>query len=174
MPAQNRLAAKVREILSNHDLQADEMIDEIKATLPRPTLAEMSDNEREDCQWMLADVCGTKGEWAIGDSHHINVVHLVNRSGKCLTAAAKDVTPRPDLPRLEWPGDKNLDPATNLPDGWRLADHPKHGRVVVTIDTIHGKKGYVCLVFPTADPNGFSWFVCDPTELTFLNPNREA
>lgn len=79
-----------------------------------PTLADMTPSKRVACQWMQADVYDTEGEWVIRESPHSNAVQLVNRHGKCLTVAAKDVTPRPDLPSLEWPGDKK--PDTSAPE----------------------------------------------------------
>ena len=125
----------------------------------------MTEADRRECQWMQADVYDTKGEWVIRESPHSNAVQLVNRAGKCLTVAAKDVTPRPDLPRMEWPGDQK--PAPALPDGWRLADHKVNGRVIVTNPTPN-RDGRVYYVIPSADPLGFDWLFCRPDELTYL------
>ena len=102
-------ATELHELLSGQGTAADKVHALHGMIIPilqkRPTLADMTAEEREACQWMQADVYDTEGEWVIRESPHSNAVQLVNRAGKCLTVAAKDVTPRPDLPRLEWPGD---------------------------------------------------------------------
>ena len=145
----------------------------LHALLPppkRPTLADMTEAERRECQWMQADVYDTEGEWVIRESPHSNAVQLVNRAGKCLTVAAKDVTPRPDLPSLTWPGEQN--PAPALPDGWRLADHKKYGRVVVT-NTTPDIDGNVFFVAPTTGFLGNDWHSCAASELTYIDQEAD-
>lgn len=174
-------ADKVRQIIARHRDGASHkgglILDDLKALLPRPTLADMTDEERAECQWMQADVYDTKagGEWVIRDSH-VNTVNLVSRSGKCLTAAPKDVTPRPDLPRLEWPGTEKPEPerVPALPVGWRIADHRKYGRVIVT-NTTPNRDGYVYyLHLSNRDATRFDWDICDPDELTYIDTDQEA
>ena len=57
---------------------------------------------------------------------------------------------------------------SSLPDGWRLADHPVYGRVIVT-NTTPTRDGRVYGVLPAADHKGFSWFSCYPDALTYLD-----
>ena len=54
-----------------------------------------------------------------------------------------------------------------LPEGWRLADHPEYGRVVVTSPT-PDPDGHVYFV-AAADHRGFTWHFCPPAELTYLD-----
>ena len=106
-------ADKVREILATRGLWPSAMIAEIEALLPpppRPTLADMTPEERDDCQWMQADVKGRLDRWAItrpfgegGD------VETVSESGQTSWFPPGHVTPRPDLPRMTWPGDKKAE-----------------------------------------------------------------
>lgn len=154
--------------------------DQLEALLPappRPTLAGMTLEEREERQWMQADVKDVFGRWVItypcDDDGYVGVV---SDSGWPELFPANRVTPRPDLPRLEWPGDKKPDPAPGpapaLPDGWRLADHPDHGRVIVT-NTTPDRYGRVCYVFPASkDGMGFNWLFCGHDELTYLDGDQ--
>ena len=163
-------AAELLELLSGKGTAPDKVqaLRELILFPPRPTLADMSMEERAECRWMQADIYDTEsgGEWVIRESPQSNAVQLVNRDGKCLTVAAKDVTPRPDLPRLEWPGDQK--PAPALPEGWRLADHEAYGRVIVT-STTPDADGDVCFVAPAPGIIGNDWHLCDPDELTYLD-----
>ena len=135
-------------------------------TPPRPTLADMCDEERAACRWMQADVENRSVRYVIvnpfdeeGDAG------LVSADGGIEWFSPERVTPRPDLPPLQLPGDKKPTPA--LPDGWRLADHKDHGRIIVT-NTTPTRDGRVYYVLPAADPLGFDWFFCAPDELTYL------
>ena len=58
--------------------------------------------------------------------------------------------------------------APALPDGWRLADHEDHGRVIVTTPT-PDDDGDVYFAFPFDDLTGYDWDACHPDELTFLD-----
>ena len=73
-----------------------------------PTLADMTMPERRACNWMQCDVEGQDGEWMIidpfDDEDHAHVVG--RRRGNMRIFQAKHVTPRPDLPRMEWDGDQ--------------------------------------------------------------------
>lgn len=105
---QNALAAKVREIITNHDLQADEMIDEIEAILrtpKRPTLEDMDEEARDLCQWMQCDVTGFQGQLVLATPYDDDGdAGLISACGEMTWSSPNHVTPRPDLPRLEWPG----------------------------------------------------------------------
>lgn len=170
-------ATELHELLSGKGTAADKVHALYDMLIPmlqkRPTLADMTDEERDECQWMQADVYDTEGEWVIRESPHSNAVQLVNRAGKCLTVAAKDVTPRPDLPRLEWPGDTPTT-APALPDGWRLADHPHYGRVLVTWET-PDRDGdyYVQVADGVGDTHPLGRFV-RADELAFLDTDQEV
>ena len=150
------------------------------AMMPRPTLADMTMGERHACRWMQADVKGMKGRRVIaypGDGGEMTQIMLPN--GLVVDIDPENVTPRPDLPRWEWPGNKK--PAPALPEGWRLADHKDHGRVIVTTTTPNrdGRFYYVLpvAVVPHADHSqgafrnrmGFDWRTCDPAELTYID-----
>ena len=173
-------ADKVREILDEWERikeyadwdDLDTLVKDIRALLPPPplpTLADMTEDDLAECQWMQADT-EARGravvvvpEWGAGHAE------LLDRWGNSFYAAHDTITPRPGLPRLEWPGDQQPAPAPALPDGWRLADHPEHGRVVVTDDT-PGLDGWVYGVFASdMDGTGFDWHPYDPGELTLLD-----
>lgn len=65
-------------------------------------------------------------------------------------------------------------PAPALPDGWRLADHQKYGRVVVTTQTPN-INGYVYVVIPDAGYfAGYDWRLCNPEELTYLDQGDDT
>ena len=68
--------------------------------------------------------------------------------------------------------DQNPAPAPALPDGWRLADHEGHGRVIVTTQT-PGSDGNVFFVLPSDGPLGYDWFFCDPAELTYIDQGAD-
>lgn len=143
-------------------------------TPPHPTLADMTYQERAACQWMQCDVIGFRGKYAlVSPSDRDGDAVLLGREGEVHYEDHAMVVPRPDLPRLSWPGDKNPAPAVPaLPDGWRLADHEKYGRVVVTNPT-PGNRGYVYFVFPSdGDATGYGWFPGSPDELTYLDTSE--
>ena len=64
--------------------------------------------------------------------------------------------------------DQNPAPAPALPDGWRLADHEDHGRVIVTTPT-PDDDGDVYFAFPVDDLTGYDWDACRPDELTYID-----
>ena len=139
------------------------------AVLPRPTLADMTANERTECQRMQADVKGYEHPAAIIQTYVTNgSARVMWETLRVEEVSWANITPRPDLPRLQWPGD-TPSPSPALPDGWRLADHPDHGRVIVTDDT-PGLDGWVYGVFASdMDGTGFDWHPYDPGELTLLD-----
>ena len=81
------------------------ILNDIPAPAP-PTLADMTEEERKACQWMQADVANHSVRYVLanpcdGDGE----AALVAADGKIRWAFSGYVTPRPDLPRMTWPGD---------------------------------------------------------------------
>ncbi len=73
-----------------------------RPTPKRPTMEDTPPEERESCQWMQADVQG-QGRAAIiipvlGDGRSV----LIDMRGDVIYKDYERVTPRPDLPRMEW------------------------------------------------------------------------
>lgn len=171
------LADQVRAILAKRDLWAIDMISEIEALLPPPplpTLADMTPEERAECQWMQADVKDYEITAGIIAKINPTDAHLIASDGETWFLDHDTVTPRPDLPRLEWNGDKKPDLGPALPDGWRVADHKDNGRVIVT-NTTPNRDGYVCYVLPAEDyVLGYDWLLCKPYELTYLDQGDDT
>jgi hypothetical protein len=72
---------------------------------PRPTLAGMTREERAECRWMQADVKDRGGRYVIANPDDgEGDAGLVSAYGGIEWMSPERVTPRPDLPRLEWPG----------------------------------------------------------------------
>ena len=70
---------------------------------PLPTLADMPREERRGCQWMQCEVNGEIRVITLireGNDHAVTLAP----SGFTFHCPPEKVTPRPDLPRLEWPG----------------------------------------------------------------------
>ena len=151
--------------------------DELLPAPPRPTLADMTPDERAACQWMQADVPEVSpDQTCIITRISPGGATVLDPDGVAYRWFALDsVTPRPDLPRMEWPGDQKPEPepAPTLPDGWRLADHQKYGRVIVTNHTPN-RDGYVYIVLPIDDPMGYDWHFCDPDDLTYLDQGADT
>ena len=146
------------------------------AVLPkRPTLADMTEEERRACKWMQADVAGHGTRYVIANPDDDgNEAELVSAEGEIAWIFPEYVTPRPDLPRLEWPSDQEPAPAPALPDGWRLADHKDHGRVIVTTPT-PDVNGEFVIIRPhphRITRTDTSW--CDPAELTYIDADQDA
>ena len=88
------------------------MTDQTTPTPPRPTMADMPYEERAKCQWMQAEIIDCDEPLVIARIKPIDGSPVIlYRDGLSIGVPADYVTPRPDLPRLEWPGDKNPDPA---------------------------------------------------------------
>lgn len=165
------LRATIRDAIASYlDTYTAEELRELATeslSLPSlPTLADMTEEERAECQWMQADIIVghdplliTRIERSDGTST------ILDRNGRFDEVPAEDVTPRPDLPRMVWPGDQA---APALPGGWRLADHRKHGHGMVTNPT-PGIDGRVYFVFPATGSLGYDWSLCTPDELTYLD-----
>ena len=143
---------------------------------PRPTLADRTLDEQGECAGMQADLAqGDRVVILDGTPDHDGLVHVMERTLDVYRSSPEDVTPRPDLRRLEWPGTEKPAPAPALPDGWRLADHKEHGRVIVTsASTSPNSDGYVYILLPTADARGHDWVFCPTKRLTFLDTDQEA
>lgn len=77
---------------------------------PLPTLAEMPPEEREACQWMQADTSVGRAviTWL---SDNADAAALLFCTGQDAFKPFREVTPRPDLPRLEFPGEQQPAPA---------------------------------------------------------------
>ena len=161
-------AAELREVLDGNGTAPDKVqaLRELILFPPRPTLADMTEEERDGCERMQCDVGGEDARAVILNPHwEDGSARVLWPSGFSTYPGWERVTPRPDLPRLEWPGDKK--PAPALPEGWRLADHPDYGRVIVT-NTTPDIDGNVCFVAPAPGVIGNDWHICRPEELTYL------
>ena len=169
-------------------------------TPPRPTLADMTSEERDGCERMQCDVGGEDARAVIFNPYwEDGSARVMWPDGVFTYPGWERVTPRPDLPRLEWPGPdqdgeeatkvdyvsvaggrtaygpwtvarlrKKADTTPALPDGWRLADHEKYGRVIVT-SPAPDAYGDVCFVAPAPGTIGNDWHLCDPADLTYLD-----
>lgn len=73
------------------------------ATPPLPTLADMTPEERERCQWMQAELDG-EAESVVIVSLSPMKAWVMWDNGTFGLKAHDEVTPLPDLPRLEWSG----------------------------------------------------------------------
>ena len=134
------------------------------------TLAEMTDKEQEACQWMRADLEGGECRAVIINPFWEDGRARVLWPGGFIEEIDwREITPRPDLPRMMWPGDTKG--ALALPNGWQLADHEEYGRVIVT-NTIPDVDGHV-YIMDTANtalvPQGHVCRHCRPDELTYID-----
>lgn len=186
-------ADKVREIIEKmHDHANNPYVDssekrnivvfadQLAALLPappHPTLADMTEEERGKHVGGQVDVSDEAfgGRAILTGFETVTLMGMefpraliLTRDCRTFSVPTDEVTPRPGLPRLEWPGTEKPAPAPALPGGWRLADHEKHGRVIVTNDTPN-TVGHVCFVLPATDPMGYDWLYCDPSELRYLD-----
>lgn len=172
-----KLAARFRQQIEPHVPFTECVVWEraaeaVEALLPAPTpptLEDMTPEERDECQWMQADVKDYEITAGIITKITPTDAHLLAGDGEIWFLEFDTVTPRPDLPRLEWPGDKKPDHGPALPDGWRVADHKDNGRVIVTNPT-PTRDGRVYYVLPADDyVLGYDWLFCTPDELTYLD-----
>ncbi|KGF17382.1 hypothetical protein [Corynebacterium freneyi] len=105
-----------------------EALDALLPPPPRPTLADMTSNERIATRWTQADVQGQRGRAVIiaplWDSRTARVMW---DDGETTEEAVNAVTPRPDLPPLEWPGDQKPEEVTpvKVGDVIESADDPR-------------------------------------------------
>ena len=143
---------------------------------PRPTLADMDEEEQRDAVGMWADVDGFHPYRAvIGDTPAPKVPVFRPTAGALDWVHPEDVTPLPELGRAWSPGGSPAGtpaPAPALPEGWRLADHEVYGRVVVTTQT-PSESGNVYFVFSDPrDAKGHYWHLCAPDRLTYLDDDQ--
>lgn len=88
-----------------------------------PTLADMTEEEREACQWMQCEV-ETDDGYSIGVIRRIwstKRADILYQTGRSLDAEYRRVTPLSDLPKLQWPRSisqeptgASLDPQENI------------------------------------------------------------
>lgn len=178
-----KLATRFRQQMEPHTPFAEGMVwqraaEAVEALLPpppRPTLADMNEEERRASRWDQADVANVEARPVIVNPHWQDGIARVMWPGGIIERAGwEKVTPRPDLPRMEWPGDTPAPAAPALPDGWRLADHKEHGRVIVTNPT-PDCYGHAYFAFSRADClSGLDWKVCDPDDLTYLDQGDDT
>ena len=108
-------ADKVREILDEWERikeyadwdDIDNLVKDIRDLLPpppRPTLADMTDDERDECQWMQADLKDAAIRVVIvNPCWEDGTARVMWPGGFIEEADWERVTPRPNLPRMEWP-----------------------------------------------------------------------
>ena len=169
--AERSYAAEVQDETMYHAARV------LLAVLPkRPTLADMTNEERLNAVGMWADVDGFHPYRAVvGDIPAPKVPVFRPTAGSLDWVHPEDVTPLPELGRAWIPGGSPIGtpaPAPDLPEGWRLADHEDHGRVIVT--TTPTRDGRVYYVLPSAAPLGYDWLFCHPDELTYIDTGLEA
>ena len=111
-------ADKLREALDWRDSKPSgddydgEFYDRLRALVPAPkprTLADMTPEERQACQWMQCEEAhfptgGTGAQGIILASGETSSL-ILERNGTAVTWNNSLVTPLPDLPKLEWPGE---------------------------------------------------------------------
>lgn len=138
---------------------------------PRPTLANMTPKERVACRWMQCDVANVEARAVIvNPNEEDGKARVVWPGGFNKPIDWEEVTPRRDVPCMEWPSDQK--PAPALPGDWRLAEHPQYGRVVVT-STEPDPSGHVYFVGPADDSMGCDRFFCDPARLTYIDQGAD-
>ena len=72
-----------------------------------PTLADMPPRERDAFKWMQCDIKNHSARYVIATPcDKDNIVGVVSPDGGIDWFYPKQVTPRPDLPRMAWPGDQ--------------------------------------------------------------------
>ena len=116
-------AEKVREIIEEMDqcLQAKSTTDFSKGidnattcwrdalkaliTPKLPTLADMTQEEREACQWMQCSVADRPDTSVLFDVGNDGWSWLLCPDGDVMYFSNDYITPLPDLPKLEWPDD---------------------------------------------------------------------
>lgn len=151
----------------------------LDALLPapkHPTLAGMTAGERVACKWMQADTEQQGRTVIISPNASVGRALMIDQEANLLYVARDEVTPRPDLPRMEWPDTEKAAPAPApaLPEGWRLADHKDLGRGIVT-NTTPNRNGHVYFVLPDdEDHRGYGEGWCDPEELTYIDQEADT
>ena len=127
-------ADKVRAILDEWERikehadwdDIDNLVQDVRALLPtppRPTLADMTADERAACRWMQADTKPWGRVVIATPFDDESETGLISADGGIAWAPSDRVTPRPDLPRMTWPGDTPTAP-----------DHLAVGTVIESAD----------------------------------------
>ena len=75
---------------------------------------------------------------------------------------------------LPTPPRPTLAPSPALPDGWRLADHKDHGRVIVTNPNQESDGYSYCIFSSDMDSTGFDWHPYDPEALTYIDQEADT
>lgn len=137
------LRATIRDAIASYlDTYTDEELRELATESlnlpPRPTLAGMAPSKRAACQWMQADVEDHSVRYVIAapfDEDDDAV--LLDADGAVDWFSPERVTPRPDLPRMEWPRDTGIPgvavgvPVTDPDLIHRISDEAPPGTIVV-------------------------------------------
>lgn len=104
-------ADELREVVADHHIDMSEgLVEALGALLPAPTpptLADMTPEERAECQWMQAEVDGRvyEGRAVITDIVEAEgKAKTILPSGQQFSFHISIVTPLPELPRMQWPG----------------------------------------------------------------------
>ena len=106
------------------------------AMMPRPTLADMTPEERSACQWMQADTNGGR-DVISNPCYDQGRATILLRDGTSIPVGMEKITPRPDLPRMEWPRDTGIPgvaigvPVTDPDLIQRISDEAPPGTIVV-------------------------------------------
>ena len=105
------------------------ILDAVPAPPPkRPTLADVSGPDREACRWMQADVENRGVRYVIVAPYdEDDYAGLISADGGIAWVPLGYVTPRPDLPRMTWPGDKKAEDVApvKVGDVIESADDPR-------------------------------------------------
>ena len=110
--------------------QGSILLDELEAMLPpppRPTLADMTPEERAACQWMQCDA-GPYGRRGLIVKVKYWSVYVVDKETGTYSDYTPDlVTALPDLPRMEWNGTEKAEdvPPVKVGDAIESAADPR-------------------------------------------------
>jgi hypothetical protein len=140
---EENLSDQVREIIgkmhdhANHDnVRGTEeeyirffagQLNELLPPPPRPTMADMNEEERAACQWMQCDA-GPAGRRGLIVKVSYWSVYVADKETGVYSSYTPDlVTALPDLPRMEWNGTEKVEEATpaEVGDVIESADDPR-------------------------------------------------
>lgn len=133
-----KIAAEMRDAMRREDdgypyaeflSDMGDYIKDLEALLPqRPTLADMTDEERAACIRMQCDTAPNRSvRGFIADVYPGGCRVIERDTWKWRSCSDDMVTPRPDLPRMEWPADKKVEdvPPVKVGDVIESADDPR-------------------------------------------------
>ena len=121
---------------SDRAIAAARVILDTVPTPPPPTLADMTEEERAACQWMQADTNGGR-DVISNPCYDKGRATILLRDGTSIPVGMEKITPRPDLPRMEWPRDTGIPGvAVGVPVAdpdliHRISDEAPPGTIVV-------------------------------------------